>query len=283
MVSVDLYRGWFDDTPARRSPDFPAPRQDDGRGYIAEVNKSRSPDLYGLSIRHRARAQTTTFKADPNFVAGVLSGLFRGRLEGLNLADNQFADVMQGFLTTIQELGLVVNPPSITSPAASVSANRADTRRRLFAGGLGITNAEVRPSTPRSTFKCDEFMAFVVGEPDLQAALDAGVSDGIPLGLMEATSALLGALVAASRVGDTAAMRRIGEDFGALSAALHEATTGATAQRATGYVTRRKNNGPHGRVTHVRVGGEDVPTKDITTKGGVVRRRTRGVKFTKIT
>ena len=110
-----------------------------------------------------------------------------------------------------------------------------DTRRRLRASALGVRDVgKVRRAIPRPIRKFDDFLAMMPPDPaTLAAALAAGTSDGLPIGFSEALSAFIGATRAAVFANDTGALHNLGEDFGALLAALHQVVNGGeTSERA---------------------------------------------------
>ena len=165
------------------------------------------------------------------------------------------------------------------------------THRRLRASAMGVRDAgNVRKSTPRPIRRFDEFAAMMPsGDGTLASALEAGTSDGLPIGFSEAISAFVGALRAAVFANDTGALLNLGQDFGSLLVALHQVVNGGEgAERASGSAMRKvgKNHWlapgferrTKGRatVTHIRVEDEDVPIKEATVADGkFVKRRKR--------
>ena len=128
-----------------------------------------------------------------------------------------------------------------------------DTRRLLTAKSLGVRDAgAVRKATPRPKLRFDDFMASMPASPStLAAALEAGAGDGIPIGFGESLSAFIGAMRAAVLANDVAALHNLGEDFGALLAALHQVVNGGEGtERSTrgGRVVRDHTTGFNGPV-----------------------------------
>lgn len=200
----------------------------------------RSPDLasadFQIASRKEARQRSERVrKTDSTLIAELLSGLVQGRLIGL-LENENFSDARQGFLSALQELGRVVQAPNLPANSAS----KSDASAEMFALGLGITRETARKiaaSKSRVVRRFDSFMASMPAEPaTLQAALDAGSLDGLPAGFLDLISALIGAVRGAALSNDSAALRQIGEDFGAVAFALMSATGGtpdaSTAQRS---------------------------------------------------
>ncbi len=147
MVSVDLYSRW------------PSIRRRSNAPTVA-ADPSRSTTLDGPLGTERAR------RADPARVRDLLSQLIQSiegkplsafvpmaeavpLLIGLtpgNLA--AFEEFLGSFIgTVVGDLGRVVTPGSVTSPADSISANR----RALAASSLGVRrSASVQPGRPAS-------------------------------------------------------------------------------------------------------------------------------------
>ena len=197
-----------------------------------------------------------------------------------------FQSFLEGFHAAMQIFTLP-NQPTVRQDD--------DTRRFLTAKSLGVRDAgNVRKATPRPVLKFDEFMAQMPPNPTtLQAALDAG-ADGIPIGFAESLSAFIGAMRSSVLANDAGALRNLGEDFGALLAALHEVVNGDEgAERSTRGVrfvrdhTTGSVSGPvmvrkspasdtsRARVTAVEMDGEEFIIDPRTGKA-VLKRKRRG-------
>lgn len=204
-------------------------------------------------------------------------------VDGLANPSN-FQSFLEGFHQAMQFFTLP-NQPTVRADD--------DTHRRLRAGALGVRDAgAVRRATPRPIRRFDDFLAMMPPTPaTLQAALEAGASDGLPLGFGEALSAFIGATRAAVFANDVGALLNLGQDFGALLAALHQVVNGGGegAERAVASTMRKVGRNHYlasghesirvrkrAHVKAVEVDGEDVPIKDAKIAGSkFVRRRVK--------
>lgn len=269
MVSVDPSRVFG---PRRRHPS--------AARAATDPNRSQTLDA---PIGEGRRRQ----KADTGRIAKLLSGLVRvieGRdlgqivpmvsglpeIVGIGGRNTEFSSFLDGFIAAVGELGLV----------GPVPRARADDEngRILAARGLGVSaHTSVPKGTPRSVRRFDEFAAMFSDSPRLADAIAAGNADGLPIGVTELVSAMLGALRAAALMNDTDAMRQVGIDFGALAAALAEvAGVGATtAERAVGATRRVRVQKATNKIVGVQVGDEIIPIERaiIDPRTGRVRRR----------
>lgn len=257
MVSLDLYR-----LPSirRKSP--------------APVAKGRYTVLDGALGQQKAQ------RADPARVRDLLSQLIQSiegkplsafvpmaeavpLLIGLtpgNLA--AFDEFLGSFIgTVVGDLGRVVTPGSVTSPADSVSANR----RQLAAGSLGVKRAaNVQPGQPASRRKFDELMAFFSDGKTLASVLGDG-DDGLPPATAEIVGAMLTAIKNKLKSGDPAAARQAGADAGVVIAAIH-ASFFTEASEKSGRMRRSVRDhttGFNGPVL-VKKGGEDTARARVT-------------------
>lgn len=282
MVSIDLYSRW------------PSVRRRSNAPTVA-VDPARSTVLDG---RLGQKAQ----RADPNRVADLLSQLVTA-IEGRPLSDfvpmaqtvplllgltpgnlAAFDEFLGSFIgTVVGDLGRVVTPGSVTSPADSISANR----RQLAAGALGVKRTDaVQPGRSASVRKFDDLMAFFSEGATLAAVLGEA-DDGLPPGTAEIVNSMLVAIRNNLKTGDDAGARQAGADAGVLIAAVHAAFFTESSERAgkrmrkvgrnhyalPGYETRRKGRA---HVIGVDVDGETVATKDVKVADGkFVRRRRR--------
>lgn len=191
------------------------------------------------------------------------------RLIGVDGLDNAagFQSFLEGFHSAMQFF-ILPGQPTV----------RADdgTHRRLRASALGVRDAEnVRRATPRPARKFDEFMAMMPPDPaTLSAALQAGASDGLPLGFSEALSALIGAVRAAIFSNDTGALLNLGQDFGSLLVALHQIVNG-------GEGTERSTRG--GRVARDHTAGLNGPVlvrkAPVTSRAHITEVEMGGVEY----
>lgn len=272
MVSVDLYKSW---PSIRRRTNAPA---------ALPVDKSRSTTLDRVPGTEAARRADVGPDSPARFlqilvesISGKpLSSFFpvaQGipKIIGVDGLDNpvDFQSFLEGFYGAMQFFTLP-NQPVV----------RADdgTHRRLRAGAMGVRDAgAVRRSTPRPIRRFDEFAAMMPPTPaTLQAALEAGTSDGLPIGFSEALSAFIGATRAAIFSNDTGALLNLGQDFGSLLVALHQIVNGGGegAERGIkgGRAVRDNTAGFNGPVL-VRKGGEE------TSRARVVALEMGGVDY----
>ena len=276
MVSVDLFSRW------------PSIRRRSNAPTVA-VDPARSTTLDGVLGQQKAR------KADLGRMGLLLSQLVEviegrdlasifgfnttpspsyGRLVGLNLSGNQFNSFLDGFVAAVTELGLTGPVPAARAGRYESSAD--DRCRASLPSAMGVA-VRIRKDTPRSVARFDEFAAFTANEPSLAAAIDAGMGDGLPPGLVDVTSALLGSIAAAVRVNDTDAIRRIGTDFGALASALHQATRGGgegaerSTRRGMVLVQKAPSDTSRARITEVEIDGEHFVIDPKTGKS--IRKR----------
>ena len=141
-----------------------------------------------------------------------------------------------------------------------VRAEDDGVHRRLRAGAMGVRNsASVRKATPRPIRRFDEFLAMMpAGDGTLLSQLEAGTSDGIPLGFSEAISAFVGALRSAVFANDAGALLNLGQDFGALLVALHQVVNGGgeSTERMI-RVQKAPSDTARARVTAIEMDGVD--------------------------
>ena len=206
-----------------------------------------------------------------------------------DLTENNFTAFLSGFAAAMTELGLTDG----ATPSLAVRKHRSAMEGDLppMPSPMGVT-VRTRQDVPRAVWKFDEFAAMASNSTALSDAVAAGNGDGIPPGLSEVLSALFGALRASVLVNDANAIRRVGEDFGALAAALFEATQAPPTQRASepGFTSRRlKKIGPGhwvqpghvpvrkagNEIKSVKVGDEMVPVDQVEFRDGQPRRRNR--------
>ena len=289
MVSIDLYRNF---PSIRRKSPAPAAQL---RVALDKNDTRRSITLDRIPGQARRR------RADvgPDSPARFLQILVES-ISGKDLSS--FFPVAAGVPKLIGADGLV-NPAAFDSfleafhqamlffnlPNQPTVRQDDGTHRRLRASALGVRDAgAVRKATPRVARKFDEFLAMMPPDPaTLQAALEAGTSDGLPIGFSEALSAFIGGTRAALFSNDTGALLNLGQDFGALLVALHQVVNGGeTSGRALrvrgGPVLVRKLSTDHTSraiVKHVDFDVDDfVYNPDI---GSYVRRK-RKKKLTKV-
>ena len=269
-----------------------------GDAPTAAVDPSRSTTLDGPLGTERVS------RADPARVRDLLSQLIES-IEGkplsafvpmaetvpllLGLTPGNLAafdEFLGSFIgTVVGDLGRVVTPGSVTSPADSISANR----RQLAAGSLGVRRAaDVQPGRPRSVRRFDELMVLFSEGRTLAAVLGDG-DDGLPPGTSEIVNSMLVAIRNGLKAGDSEGARQAGADAGILIAAIHgafftESTAAKSGKRLRrigknhyalpGYETRKKGRA---HVIAVDVDGEEVPIADVKVAGSkFVRRRARG-------
>ena len=284
MVSVDLYKSW----PSIRRRSAPAPAVDPARSTVLD----RVP---GTESVRRADVGPDSPARFLQILVESISGLglasFFPLAEGLpkiigvdGLANpSNFQSFLEGFHQAMEFFNL---------PDRPVVRTDDDTRRRLVAGAMGVRDAgNVRKATPRPVRRFDEFMAMMPPTPaTLQAALEAGTSDGLPIGFGEALSAFIGATRAAVFANDVGALLNLGQDFGSLLAALHGVVNGGEGtERSTrgGRVVRDHTTGFNGpvlvqkapsdtaraRVTAVEMGGVEFVIDPKTGKRVKKRKR----------
>ena len=255
MVSIDLYRNW---PSIRRRTTAPEPQRPAG---LPKRDVQRSTTLDNSLGARKAR------KADPARVRDLLSQLIQS-IEGkplsafvpmaeavpllLGLSPQNLAafdEFLGSFIgTVVGDLGRVVTPGSVTSPADSISANR----RRLSSGALGVRRTEVQPGRPASRRKFDELMVLLSEGKTLAAVLGDG-DDGLPPGTAEIVNGMSVAIRNNLRAGSDEGARQAGADAGALIAAIHgafftEATAGQASRTRGGRVARSNTAGHNGPV-----------------------------------
>lgn len=290
MVSVDLYRAW------------PSVRRRASHGAADAGMAGRSTTL------DRIPGQESRRKADPARVRDLLSQLITA-IEGKPLSDfvpmaeavplligltpgnlAAFDEFFGAFIgTVVGDLGRVVTPGSVTSPADSVSANRTF----LAAKALGVKGAaNVKRARPATARRFDDLMAMFSEGRTLAAVLGDG-HDGLPPGTSEVVNSMLVAIRSNLKAGDDAGARQAGADAGVLMAAVHGAFFGGqTSERNTrstrmrrigknhyaapGWERRRKGRA---MIKMVEIDGQDVPIQDAKIDVAArkfVRRRKRG-------
>ena len=227
-MDIDLFGAW---PTLKHRGDTPTPESDPARATVLD-----SP-LYVKRIR----------RADPNRVRDLLSQLITA-IEGkplsafvpmaetvpllLGLTPGNLAafdEFLGAFIgTVVGDLGRVVTPGSVTSPADSISANR----RRLAAGSLGVQRTAVEPGRPATAQKFDELMAMFSEGRTLAAVLGDG-NDGLPPGVSEIVNSMLIAIRNGLVAGDAEGARQAGADAGVLISAVHATFFGGeTSERS---------------------------------------------------
>lgn len=241
MVSVDLYRAW------------PSVRRRASHGTADAGMAGRSTTL------DRIPGQESRRKADPARVRDLLSQLIAA-IEGKPLSDfvpmaeavplligltpgnlAAFDEFLGAFIgTVVGDLGRVVTPGSVTSPADSVSANRTF----LAAKALGVKGAaNVKRARPATARRFDDLMAMF--------------SEGRTLAAVH--GAFFGGQTSERNTRSTR-MRRIGKNHYA----------------APGWELRRKGRA---MIKMVEIDGQDVPIQDAKIDVAArkfVRRRKQG-------
>ena len=240
--------------------------------------------------------QETARRADPARVRDLLSQLVteiagRPLSDWIPLAETipilvgitpgnvaAFDEFLAAFIGTVLENGRTVEPPSVTSPADSISANR----RQLAAGALGVKrSASVQPGRPASVRRFDELM-MLFSEGRTLAAILTDADDGLPPGTSEVIGAMLTAIKNNLKAGDPAAARQAGADAATLIVAVHDSFFGGeTSERALrvrgGPVLVRKAPADTSRARVVAVEMDGVEYVIDPRTGKHVRKRKRKV------
>lgn len=275
MVSIDLNTHLPTANPRSKgfqdSPTMRAARHHDIFELLPRRHKSRKVD--NPSVWLQTIVDNIAGVPLRNLTEFFAEGL--PKIIGADLSQNNFDSFIAGFQAGLTSLGLTGSVPT---------ARQDDTGIRLRASALGVSrHTRVERSVPRAVRRFDELSAQIPPDlPTLQSALDAGASDGLPIGFGESLSALIGAVRAAVLSNDSAALRVVGEDFGALLAALHEVVNGDQASqrsaKGTGHVRVRRATDNRLEVKAVEVDGRFVSTRDVEIDDQgryVVRHRTQ--------
>lgn len=232
------------------------------------------------SRRRAKRATERRAKADRGLIEKLLSGLLLGKIIGLNLDDNDFADLWEGFQIALSEILPAQHPAAPTLRSSD---------RSLVARGMGVsphTANKMVPATPRSRVKYDAFAAELACVPDLKSAIDAGDLDKFSPRLTRSFTALLGNVRSASRSNDRAALMRAGEGLGVLSAALRATATTTDREyqrraKASGAPMVEVSPGVFVDFTEAERGPDGKPRLKASRGGPEIRRRLRSPKIRK--
>ncbi len=274
-----------------------------GRATVLGEPGASAATIRQCSARKAAKtSDVMATRVDPGVVASLLSALVT-QIEGRNLgsivpavanlvndrlglnATSDFQDAISSMLyAAITDAGRVVTAPAV---------DREPHQRSLSAGAIGVSPGTViRRSTPRTVRRFDEMSAMFSDGVSLAAVLD-GANDGFPPGFSEAMTGFFTVVRNGFMTGDVVAVAVAAQDLGAMLVALDQAVNGEPARRSVRRrVMRRVGKSGHhyvldgyepvlksqAKITHIRVGDEDVPTDQVTFSGGKpIRRRSRSL------